>query len=399
MATIKYQIEILDLSLNKIAEVLTPFPLDKSGNILQYSKELSDYGQCRFRISASDPILIQYGDIIQPHKYHIRIRRNSAIVWQGAIIDNTKVNSNYIEIVAAEYLFYLSRVLVSRSSNDPSGIANNDVFRIFNSGTMATAVTAMMNETITKLNNSTNKNSILSGMTLGTIENPNYPPSMTDSLKNPLTGAWNFSTNFQLTYDFISVYKILKAFGIYSYADFKIDNNLVFSFQKFTGNDHHYDVSFTFTRRNSNIINYNLPRLGHRMVNSIIGMATNNNGVVLHQAQFDSTSISTYGLMEGTAAYSDVKDIGLLNARIAAELPFIGQPDETNVTIVLNETAAYPLGLWDIGDLVTVKIVNNAINFKDIRRVVGATVMVHSTGREITTVQTNKPLAFQYGVS
>ena len=68
------------------------------------------------------------------------------------------------------------------------------------------------------------------------------------------------------------------------------------------------------------------------------------------------------------------------------------------LSIVLNETAAYPLGLWDIGDLVTVKITNNAVSFSDIRRVVGASVNVHNTGREITTAQTNKPLPFQYGI-
>ncbi len=64
--------------------------------------------------------------------------------------------------------------------------------------------------------------------------------------------------------------------------------------------------------------------------------------------------------------------------------------------LTLNETAAYPLGLWDIGDLVTVNIQNNAVSFNDIRRVVGATVQVNATGREITTVQPNKPLPWQY---
>jgi uncharacterized ubiquitin-like protein YukD len=399
MANIDYKIEILDINLNKIAEVLTPYPLDKSGNILQYSKELSDYGQCRFRISAFDDILTQYGDILQPHKYHVRIRRNTAIVWQGAIIENAKRNKTYIEIVAAEYLFYLDKILVSRSSTDPATGQLNDVFRIFNFGTIASKVTAIMNESIAKLKNTTNTNAILANMTLGTIENPNYPPNMTDVNGVAMTGGWNFSANLQLTYDYATIYKILKAFGIYSYADFKIDNALVFSFQKFIGNDHHYDVNFTFTKYSSNIIDYNLPRLGQRMVNDLIGVATDNNGTILHKEQTDQTSISTYGLMQGVAAYSDVKDIGFLGVRVAAELPFVGTPDETNVSIVLNETTSYPLGIWDIGDLVTVSITNNAVSFSDIRRVVGATVMVHNTGREITTVQTNKPLPFQYGVS
>lgn len=399
MPQVNYQIEILDINLSKVGEVLDPFPLDKTGTILQYSKELSDYGQCKFRISAFDQMLTQYGDIIKPMQYHVRIRRNNAIVWQGAIIENSKRTKDYIEIIAAEYLFFLDKILVNRSSTDPATGTANEVFRIFNTGTMATAVTTIMNETIATFKNTTNGNQILANMTLGTIENPNFPPNMTNNLAQPLTGAWNFSTNLQLTFDFQSIYYVLKSFGIYSYADFYIDNNLVFNFKKFVGNDHHYDVNFTFRKLNSNIIDYNLPRLGQRMVNDLVGIATDNNGVILHKELSDQASVSTYGLMQGVAAYADVKDQGLLNARVAAELPFISTPDETNVSIVLNETVAYPLGQWDIGDLVTVSVTNNAVDFTDIRRVVGATVQVNDTGREITTVQTNKAQSWQYGSS
>lgn len=405
MSQVNYQIEILDMSLNKVGEVINPHPLDKSGLILQYSKELSDYGQCKFRISAYDNILTQYGDIIKPHQYHVRIRRNSAIVWQGAIIENSKRTKDYIEVIAAEYLFYLDKILINRSSNNPATGQADQVFRIFNSGTMDAAVTAVMNETIATLKTSTNSNHILANMTLGTIENPNFPPNITDSNGALLTGAWTFSSNIQLTYDFQSILYLLKSFGVYSYADFYLDNTLAFNFKRFVGNDHHYDVNFSFNKASSssaavgNIIDYNLPRLGQRMVNSLWGIATDNQGKILHKEQRDEPSITEFGLMQGVAPYADVKDQGILNARTQAELPFVSTPDETNVLLVLNETAAYPLGLWDIGDLVTINIQNNAIDFTDIRRVVGATVQVNSTGREITTAQTNKPLAWQYGSS
>src|SRR5258708_9582098 len=249
---VNYQIEILDNSLNKIAEVLTPYPLGKSGMILRFSKELSDFGQCTFRISAFDDILVQYGDVIQPHHNHVRIRRNSTVVWQGAIIDNDKRNSQYIQVVAAEYEFYLSKILVNRSSPNPVSGNNDYVFRVFKSGTMATAVTAMINETITRLQTSTNTNSILGSMTLGTVENPNFPPNMADNAGVALTGAWTFSTTLQLTYDFQNILYILRSFGIYSYADFYIDKNLVFNFLKFVGNNRHFDVNFSFNYQAGN---------------------------------------------------------------------------------------------------------------------------------------------------
>jgi hypothetical protein len=395
---VDYKIEILDKSLNKIAEVLNPMPL-KSGYILTYSKELSDFGQCQFRVSAFDPILTQYGDILVPHQYHVRLRRNGVIVWQGAIIDNTVRNSQFIEVIAAEYEFYLSKIFVNRTSNDPATGAANGVFRIFNSGTMASAVTTFMNETIATLNNSTNSSSILSGMTLGTIENPNYPPNLTDSSGVSLTGAWNFSTALQLTYDFQTILYILKSFGIYSYADFYIDNNLQFNFNKFVGNDRHYDVNFVFTKHSSNIVDYNLPRFGQRMANDVFGIATDTNGSVLHVEKSDQNSISTYGLMQGTAAYSDVKDSGILGARVVAELPLVATPNETNAMVVLNETAAYPLGLWGIGDIVNISVNNNSVDFDQVRRIVGASVQVNGTGRETTTVQTNIPQPWQYASS
>jgi hypothetical protein len=403
-----YTIEILDSSLNLLAEVLNPVPL-KGGHILQFNKELSHYGQCTFRISAYDNMLTQYGDIFLPHVNHVRLRRNGVIVWSGCIINEPKRNAEYWEITAAEYEFYLSKVLITRSSVDPgvgTGGPNgglDGIFRIFNSGTMAAAVTAIINETIAKFNNSTNIASPLHGMTIDTIENPNYAPNMTDNTGAALKGAWNFTTNLQLTFDFQSVLYVLSQFGIYAYADFEVDENLKFRFLKFLGNNKSYSVNFVFNQKSndsqSNIIDYNLPRLGQRQVNDLWGIATDTNGTILNKEKPDQASITRYGFMEGVAAYSDVKDTGILDARTAAELPLISTPDENNVIVVLNETSAYPLGTWDIGDIVNINIQNKAVDFRDTRRVVGVTVMVHNTGRETTTVQTNKPLAWQYGVA
>lgn len=404
MNSIRYQIEILQNqsgTLTKLAEVKTPLALDKAGTILQFSKNLSDPGTCTFRVSAFDTMLTQYGDVFIPHQYHVRIRRNGQVVWRGAIIDNNRRTKDYWEIVCAEYLWYLNRLLIQRSSTNPITGQSDGIYRIFNSGTMAAAVTAMMNETIAKVSTGTNKQHVLSAMTLGVVENPNFPPNMTDATGAALTGAWTFSTNLSLQYDFQSVYYVLKSFGIYSYADFYIDENLVFNFKKFVGNDRHYDVNFTFNKSGdfaqSNIVDYSLPRQGGRMANVLWGVATDTTGKVLFKQQSDQPSITAYGYMEAVAAYSDVKDQGVLNARTQAELPLISTPTPNTVTVVLNETAAYPLGLWDVGDIVNLNIQNNGLDFTDSRRIVGASVRLHDTGRELTTVQTNTVQPWQYG--
>jgi hypothetical protein len=407
--TTVYSIEILDSSLNVVAKVLDPVPLNSQGHILQFSKELSNFGQCSFRVSAYDNMLTQYGDVFLPHVNHVRLRRNGVIVWSGCIIDNSKRNAEYWEITAAEYEFYLSKILVTRSSVDPgvgTGGPNgglDGIFRIFNSGTMAAAVTTIINETIARFNTSTNAASPLAGMTIGTIDNPNYPPNMTDNTSAALTGAWNFTTNLQLSFDFQSILYVLSQMGIYAYADFEVDENLKFSFLKFLGNNKSYSTNFVFNQTadsaQSNIVDYNLPRLGQRQVNDLWGIATDTNGTIWNKEKPDQSSITRYGFMEGVAAYSDVKDPGILDARTAAELPLVSTPDETNVIVILNETSAYPLGTWDIGDIVNINIQNKAVDFRDTRRVVGVTVQVHSTGRETTTVQTNKPLPWQYGIA
>ena len=255
-----------------------------------------------------------------------------------------------------------------------------------------------MNETVTTFQS--NGSHAMANMTVGTITNPNYPPNITNAASPPLalTGQWYFGNGItapQLQFDFHTILYILKSFGVYSYSDFWIDNNLVFNFTPFRGNNAHYDVNFTFGQQ-GNIIDYNVPLLGQRMVNDIVGIATDTNGVVLHYEQSDQTSIGSAGLIQGVAAYSDVKDQATLNARIQAELPLISTPQQAAVTVTLNEKGI-PFGVYDIGDIVTVNIVNKGLTFNAQWRIVGISVLLNSTGREYTIVQLNKPQPWQLG--
>jgi ribosomal protein L21E len=74
------------------------------------------------------------------------------------------------------------------------------------------------------------------------------------------------------------------------------------------------------------------------------------------------------------------------------ELQFLKSPDDSPVNVLLNEKA-YPLGQYGIGDIVTVKIRDNIIDYEQARRIVGITVTVHNTGREMVVLQTNLPKA------
>ena len=78
MAHVKTTVEVLNRSLVKLAEIKNLYPIDKQGNILRYSKELSDYGLCTFRVSTKDTAWTSLGDILVPHRYNIRIKRGVA---------------------------------------------------------------------------------------------------------------------------------------------------------------------------------------------------------------------------------------------------------------------------------------------------------------------------------
>lgn len=378
-------VEILNNDLEKVAEVRALYPLNEAGTVLRYSKELSDYGECLFRVSTKDPFLVEFGDILTPHAYHVRIKRGGTTVWSGAIIDNTERNRRYIEVRAAEYDFYMDKVLIRRDAEAVPGDGKNN-YRLLNGSTMAQVVANLMqafkedlgpNHPLAALN-----------VSAANIENPNYPQGFVDASGNALTGPWSFSDFIALQFDYHSVYYVLKAFGVYANCDFEIDENLNFYFKKYIGNKS-TGITFEYGAR-GNIVDYNSPRLGKRMQNDIWGIAADTDGKVLHVNQRDEASIQTYGLLQGADAFSDVKDLNFLKNRVNQSLQFTKSPDDSPVNVVLSEKG-YPLGQYGIGDMVTVKIKDHIIDFSQPRRIVGITVNVHNTGREMVNVQTNKP--------
>jgi hypothetical protein len=384
-----YQIEILNISLQKVAEVMNPYPLNNQGMILRYSNELSDAGTCTFRIANEDPVFATFGDIVIPHKYHVRILRKGAIVWRGAITDNPSRNKNYIEVKAHEYLFYFDKKRIKRDAETVAGDGKNN-YRLFNTGTMATAVTNVVNEMKAGLGT----NHILASMTLGTIENPNYPNNFATPAGAALTGAWSFSTDVVMQFDYHTCLHVLKSFGAVSNADFELDENLVFSFKRFLG-EKRLNMGFTYGTF-GNIINYDVPRYGQRMVNDYYGLATDDKGGLLRIQETDSTSISTYGLMESSTAFSDVINNNILRARLKEELGLLSTPDSAPINITLDDKT-WPIGTWGVGDIINVKIKDNIIDFNGPRRIVGITTTVHNTGKELAYVQTNRPRDDQLG--
>lgn len=385
-------VEILDKSLNKLAEVKALYPINNQGIILRYSQELSDYGKCTFRISTQDPFFTTFGDIIDPHTYHIRLMRDGTKVWQGAIVDNVERNKNYIEIGGLEYEYYLDKVLIRRDAETVAGDGKNN-YRTFSSGTMAAAVL----DIVTKAKTDFGTNHPLGNMVVSSsnIDNPNYPPGFTNADGNALTGPWSFSSFVNLQFDYHSVLYVLKAFGIYTNCDFELDETLTFYFKTFLGNKANR-LTFEYGTF-GNVIDYNAPRLGKRMANDLWGIAADDAGKILHVNQRDEASIQARGLLQDAQAFADVKAKNFLKTRVSEQLQFLTTPEVSPINLLMNEKA-YPIGQFDLGDIVRVKIKDNIIDVNEPRRIVGITINAHNTGRELITVQTNKPRDKDIGV-
>lgn len=395
LANVRTVVEILDRTRNKVAEIRNLYPINEDGMILRYSRELSDYGQCIFRVSTKDPVLTEFGDILVPHAYHIRIKRGTETVWQGAIVDNTERNRNFVEVRAVQYLFYLDKILIRRDKDKPDTSEDESNFKVFKTGTMASVVTTIVNNAKADLGAS----HVLASMTAGTIESPNYPKNFTTLAKPPvaLTGAWSFSSDVTLQFDYHSALYVLRTFGIYTNADFELTNDLVFNFKKQIGS-RITGLTFNYNDARGNIIDYNVPRLGMRMHNEIIGIASDDEGKVLHSTKRNTTSVNSYGLMQTAQAFNDVKSKNPLEARLSEQLRLVSDPEESPINIILNEKA-YPLNQYNLGDIVWVRIKDHIIDFQKERRIVGITVTLHNTGRELVAVQTNRPPENMLGAS
>lgn len=375
-----YSVDILDNDLTFKAKVKNFWPIDPSGNIIDFQTQLSEFGTAHIRVATKDPLFDTEGDIVQPWANHIAIRRDNLVVWQGVIVKNRHRTKEYVDITARTYLYMLDKVLVQHDAADGQGAEN---YRTVKSGTMAAFITSAINEAIT------NSNGLLAGLSIGTIDNPDFPPGFVDSTGAALTGPWTFSTNFQLKFDYKTVLYVVRQLAAYANFDFDVDNTLEFNFQSYIGNKSP-ELVFNYNEDGTgNLQDYDLPLDGINQTNDLVGLAADDSFQILVATIPDSASVQRYGSLQGVAAFSDVKSKSILNVRIQETLRFTATPD-AEVHLVPKRNA-YALGQYGLGDTVTVDIVDHITTFHAPKRIVLLDVKVHNTGAENLRLVTNTP--------
>lgn len=378
-----YQIEILNNSGSLVTPVKILAPINKAGDTISLTYRLSNYGQLNFRVSTKDPLFDTVGDVFEPYRYHVRVLRFGSEVWRGVIINNPQRNNRYVECVAYSYLFLLKKILIRHDASVTPG-DGLDNYKTFNSGTMDTAITTIINNAIADAGS----NNPVSTFTIGTIENPNYPANYTDTNGSPMTGSWTFSSSLTLQYDYRSALYVIGSMAQYVGYDFEVTHDKVFNFKNFIGNrvsnkTFRYGVG-------GNLLDYNLPRYGERMANVLTGVAADFGNQILHVEQSDTASVGTYGKVHDVAAYIDVKNTNALKSRLNEELRLISTP-ESEVHLELNDKAPQ-LGEYNIGDIITIDIDDGVVQYRNKeRRIVGINITVSNNGSDKITLITNKP--------
>lgn len=377
-----YQIELLDKDRNFIAPVQVLAPINSAKDTIFFTYRLSSWGQMKFRVGTKDPIFDAVGDALEPYKYHVRLKRYGSVIWQGVIVKNPERNRRYVEVVAFTYEYLLSKILIRHDTSVTAG-DGLDNYRTFSSGTMATAVQQLLTDAIADCGSG----NPIADITTGTIENPNFPANYTRADNTALTGTWTFSSDMTLQYDYRDAFYVINSMAMYPACDFELTKDLVFNFKQFIGNKQP-TLSFTYGEF-GNVLDYNLPRNGERMANSLVGVAADFGNQILHVEKTDNESLNTYGKIQGVAAYIDVKNVNALRSRLEEELRLISTPD-SELQLTLNDRA-YPIGQYGIGDIVNVKIDDHVVQFDQQRRIVGINVSISNNGSDTIRLFTNRP--------
>lgn len=379
-----YKVEILDSNRNPITRAQRLMEINKDGHIIRYSRHLSDSGWAKIRLGVDDPMFDTFGNILVTNNNGLRIWRGNKMVWQGLITKKPHQRTNYIDVFAETYLQRTKKILAKRDPEITPGDGLNN-YRTFKTGTMSAAITTL----IADAKAAATANDPIQLITLGTIENPNFPPYFATVAGAALGGPWTFSADVTVQVDYKSVFYLINLFGAYSNCDFELTDNYVFNFKKMIG-IRRPELVFEYNEANAygTIDDFDVPENGSDLANDLWGLVIDNEGKFLHVNKRDEESINQYLLNQEVAAYSDSKDANSLTTRLNETLRYSAKPDSV-INTVLNSKAV-PFGQYDVGDTATFKIKRGIIQVNEERRITGATISVHNTGREVVALETNR---------
>jgi hypothetical protein len=286
------------------------------------------------------------------------------VVWAGVIVNNPHRNHEFIEVEARTYEYLFTKVQVTHTAGEYA--------RVFNSGTMSTAITTLFNE------GKAVPSSPISTFTLGTVENPYYPWAKTT--------PWTFTTVYKIDLDYYNLFQALCNFSDITNTDFHVTYDKVFDFKRVIGTDRK-DIALTYGR-GGNVSDYDAPLDGVNFTNDeIIACREQTTASIIQYSGMDTSTFPTYGRLWGRTLLGDE----LTQEELNSKGMFIHQHHNkinSQTSVVLNEKAM-PIGTYSLGDTISVKIVDGPISVNKSVRVVGWKCFITNNGTESVNIITN----------
>lgn len=340
-----YKFILCDQSDNEIGEV------EQAKNRV-WSRVLSDWGEASFWLKYDDPKI----PLITVRSTRLKITRNGTTPWYGEI-DYRQPNEEGITYIAST-LEELLRYYLVAPDNEASGSA-----RKFTDKAPGTEIVQVLYEEATG-----RAGSKLSGVAIGTIENP--------------TGETSATT---FTFDYQDAYTATQTMAMIGSCDWEIiPSAMTFNFYRRKGSNITDFELYLDDQQPSNLVNFLGKEDGRNIANKVYGFAAGVGVNYLKEVQTNDSSTGTYGLLERGVYFKDVDTSGALSGKVADYLKTSRDPSKDFSGKL--STSVEPFDGWSLGDNIKINISWGSVNYSEWRRIVGVMVNIAENGEESTNL-------------
>lgn len=320
---------------------------------ISLTKVLSSVGELVFTIPKEDPKF----SLLTGIKSHLKFVRNGTVIWKGNYDFLRETLDNYV-IFGSTYEALMDNYLVAPDSPSTSTV------RKFTTKKIGTEIVQVLFNEAKALTNS-----LLSGFSLGTIENP-YTPSTTTEM----------TVNMEFEYD-----TLLDAIARGAYAggaDFEITTSKALNFYRRKGSNKPNITIHLKDLEPSNVRDFqkdtDFRRIGNDIYAFGVGLGVN----FLKANKTDSTSQTTYGLMQKYLGVpKNLVDQATLNKLVEDQITLLKTPPAKTTPKIVSSGFDLFNG-WDLGDNLYVDIDHGGTVVTEYQRVIGVQLAYANNGAE-----------------
>jgi len=329
----------------------------KKASFISFTRFLSSVGELTFVIPRTDPNFVHLVGL----KTHLKVFRDGVLVWKG-IYDYLREDMYTYTVFASTYESLLDYYLINPTA------AATSTSRAFTTKKLGTEIAQILfNEAVAKTN------SLLSGFTLGTVENPYTPGTTTE-----MTASYSFD------YDKLSY--VIRSLAKSGGADWKMGFDKTFNFYRRLGSDKAAIVFHIKDGEPSNIVDFKRDQDFRKIGNSIFAFGVGVKVNFLKSVKTDATSQTTHGLMERNLGMpKDLIDQAALDKLVDDQIQVTKLPTSVVAPSLIIKNVGFLTG-WDVGDNVVIDLNIGQTALTEYKRVLGINAYYSQSGAETVHV-------------